>query len=107
MATGIEHPSVVDLVTLDSTSQEVALIMVAAAPWTDDKVLELQAKTNAYLTYYESGQLWKAYPDLVGKRVRIQLDTSYPLSELANQFANVATEEWLKPLGLRFAILEV
>lgn len=107
MAIGIENPTAVDLVTMDPLGEEVALIMVATEPWTDEKVLALQSKTKSYLDYIESGQFRSAYPDASAKRVRIQLDTSYPLSKVAGEFVSVASEQWLKPLGLRFVVEEV
>jgi len=107
MAVGIEDPSGLDLVTMGKSGEEVALIMVAAEPWTDEKVLALQAKTKSYLNYVESGSLVRDYPSSVGKRLRFQLDTAHPLSELAQRFISVASVEWCAPIGINFVVSNV
>ena len=107
MAVGIENPSSLDLVTMSKSGEEVALIMVAAAPWTDEKVVALQAKTQSYLAYVESGSLARDYPGSVGKRLRLQLDTSHPLSELAQRFISIASAEWCAPVGISFVVVTV
>ncbi len=107
MAVGIEDPSKLDLVTMSKSGDEVALIMVASEPWTDEKVAALQAKTQSYLTYVESGNLARDYPSSVGKRLRFQLDTSHPLSELAQRFISIASAEWCAPVGISFVVSSV
>ena len=104
MPVGIEHSSTIDLVTIAESGDEVALIMIAVEPWTEDKVLALQAKTQAYLAYLESGGLVSKYPNLAGKRLRLQLDSSHALSELAERFVAVANAEWCEPIGIRFLV---
>jgi hypothetical protein len=107
MPVGIENSSSLDLVTMSKSGEEVALIMVAAEPWTEQKVFALQAKTQSYLTYVESGGLARDYPTSVGKRLRFQLDTAYPLSELAQRFVSVASTEWCNPVGINFVVSSV
>jgi hypothetical protein len=107
MPTGIENASVVDLVTVDPKTTQHALIMIAVEPWTDDKVLALQAKTQAYLSFVESGELVKRYPGATGKPLRFQLDTAYELSGMAAQFVAVAERDWLAPVGIEFRVNEV
>jgi hypothetical protein len=107
VAVGIEYSSALDLVTMSKSGDEVALIMVAAAPWTDEKVLALQAKTQSYLSYIESGALARDYPSSVGKRLRLQLDATHPLSELAQRFVSVANADWCEPVGISFIVVNV
>ena len=107
MGVGIEYSTTLDLVTLSESGDEAALIMVAAEPWTDEKVLALQAKTQAYLTYIESGGMARDYPNTVGKRLRLQLDTTHPLSELAKRFIAVAKAEWCEPVGIAFLVTKL
>jgi len=75
-ASGIENPSVLDLVTHDPKTDEYALIMVETREWDDsDQQLEqLQAKINNYLHFALDGALAKTYPQATGKPVRIQVD---------------------------------
>jgi len=104
VAVGIENSSSLDLVTMSKSGEEVALIMVAAEPWTDEKVIALQAKTQSYLAYVESGRLARDYPSSVGKRLKLQLDTTHPLSELAQRFISMASVEWCAPVGISFVV---
>lgn len=105
MAIGIEDATTIDLVTADQG--EVALIMVASNPWTDESVLALQSKTQAYLHYIDSGALAKDYPQSRGLRVRLQLDAAHPLSPMARRFVEVASEQWLQPMGMTFLVTRV
>jgi hypothetical protein len=105
MPAGIEVANVVDVVT--NTGREVALIVVAVHPWTDEQVLALQSKVKLYLAYLESGQMLRDYPAAKGLPVRFQLDTTHPLSPLANRFVAVATDTWLRPIGVRFSVVEL
>ena len=107
MATGIEKANVVDLLTVDPKTGQHALIMVASEPWTDERVLALQAKTQAYLSFVESGELVRLYPGASGKSLRFQLDTAYALSGLAAKFVAAAKREWLAPVGIEFLVNEV
>ncbi|MFO1190862.1 MAG: DUF6572 domain-containing protein [Rhodoferax sp.] len=104
MTPGIENPAMLDLVT--SSKDEVILIMVATEPWGDEKVLALQSKTQAYLEYLDSGCLLKDYPQSRDMKVRLQLDSTYPISPMAKQFIEVATAQWLRPLGIPFSVVE-
>jgi hypothetical protein len=106
MATGIENPATLDLVTTTKHG-DVVLVMVATEPWSEEKVLALQSKTQAYLDYIDSGGLVTDYPQSRGMNVRLQLDTTYPPSALAKQFIERATTQWLQPLGIPFSILEM
>jgi len=73
---GVENPGVIDLVTEDPRSGEFAVIMVESRPWRgrEQRLAEVQAKTNAYLRFILDGQMRRLYPDSKGRPVRIQLD---------------------------------
>ena len=103
---GIEETSILDLVTCDEANRVVALIMIATQPWTEERVLALQSKTQRYLDFVESGELSRAYPEAQGMRVRLQLDASFALTELAKQFVVTAEREWCRPLGIQFVVEE-
>ena len=107
MASGIANTNTLDVITHDQLTGEYALIMVASEPWTAEQVLALQAKTKAYLMFLENGQVFQHYPEIRGKPIRFQLDTSHPASAIVRQFIERATAEWLTEFGIRFTIVEL
>jgi hypothetical protein len=106
-ANGIEHPTVIDLVSRGKDGAHYSLIMVASGPWDDDKVLALQAKTKSYLSYVEQGQFLRMYPDADGKPLFFHLSTVHPLSQAANPFVDLARRHWLEALGIGFKVEEL
>lgn len=102
---GIENPDVVDLVTQDPGSGEVALIMTETRPWgsSSRQLLELQAKINTYLAFALDGQMAREYPTAVGKALRLQLDcVAAPEGDVAHFIRLV--EEKLRAQGIRFVV---
>lgn len=73
---GVQDTGVVDLVTHNSTSDQYTLIMIETRPWTDsaEQLAQLMEKINNYAVFALDGQMARAYPDSVGKQLRIQLD---------------------------------
>jgi len=62
--------------------------------------LDLQAKLKTYLAFIEEGQLAAMYPAFARKRIRIRLDTAYPLGAMDIEFLQRANDEWLRPLRI-------
>jgi hypothetical protein len=107
MDRGLSRADVVDLVAKDAAGNEYTLVIVASSPWDDDAVLSLQAKVKNYITFVESGQLLRVYPDAVGKRIAFRLSTMHPLSPMADRFVHLATSQWLRPLSIAFEVREL
>ena len=107
MSVGIENASIVDLVTLDAKREEYALIMVATEPWNNERALALQSKIEAYLNFVESGAFVGSYPEARGKRIRFQLNTTYPPTDIIAKFVNHTESHWLAPHGIRFVVQEM
>jgi hypothetical protein len=87
MPTGLQHPSIIDLVTYDPKTEEIAVIMHEYRPWSVDPAHmdELTQKINNYVHFVESGELVAKFPQAAGKSVRLQLDCSQPpLEEIAD-----------------------
>ena len=65
-----------DLISLDSQSDEVVLLMLEERAWGSEpeQMRELEAKFNSYLSYVLDGHMVKQYPEYEGKRVRFTLD---------------------------------
>jgi ABC-type amino acid transport substrate-binding protein len=74
----IRETDTVDLITEHAESGYVSLIMVEDDAWADgaQSLQNVQQKLNIYLTYALDGQLVDDYPDLAGKPIRVQLDTT-------------------------------
>jgi len=73
---GVRNPRVVDLISLNSQSDEVVLLMLEERPWgtAPEQLRQLEAKFNSYLAYVLDGHMVKQYPQYAGKRVCIRLD---------------------------------
>lgn len=82
---GIHDTTVIDLVTHDPASDEYALIMTEARPWTDspEQLSQLREKINNYAMFAVDEGMTRAYPQAAGKPLRIQLDCASPPSTQA------------------------
>jgi hypothetical protein len=80
-ARGVENPTIVDLIALDTTSdQVVVLAMFERRPWGPDRdharaqLGQIEEKLNRYLGYVLDGFFIQQFPRYAGKRVRLRLD---------------------------------
>jgi hypothetical protein len=75
-ARGVEHPHVIDVIAQDGQTGVVTLVMLEARPWdgSELRLFQLQEKINAYLSFALDGEMAEAYPQFVGKKLRLQLD---------------------------------
>ncbi len=80
MPSGVQFANVIDIVAHDPATGEVALVMTETRPWdgSDERLFQLQEKINAYLSFALDGEMAEAYPQFVGKPLRLQLDTAAP-----------------------------
>jgi len=74
---GLEHPGVLDTFTHDTHADTLVLAMYENRLWEGDEAQhhQLVGKLNAYLSFILDGEMVKAYPQFVGKPVKIQLRT--------------------------------
>jgi hypothetical protein len=89
----VDQTEVVDFVHLDPKSDEVLLSISDQLGWDEDEgehLLLLQEKLNTYLGYVEGGQLTSDFPHLKGKPIVIRVFGTYPLSERALRFFDLA-----------------
>ncbi len=102
---GVANPRVVDLIGLDSDSDEVYLVMLEERPWGADpeQLRQLENKFNAYLGYLLDGYLAREYPQYEGKRVRFQLDCASAPEGEAIAFLNGA-RNFAAGEGIRFVV---
>jgi hypothetical protein len=102
----IEQTNVVDFVAFSDSSKEVLLVIVDHLPWDENEgehLLLLQNKLNTYLEFVEGGQLEAGFPKARGKEVIVKMTGTYPLSEQALKFFNLAKGRISElGFGLRF-----
>jgi hypothetical protein len=77
---GVEHAGVIDFMGFDDKTGEVLMLMIERRPWAQAEVqlFQLQEKLNAYLSFILDGEMAEAYPDLMGKPIRIRLECATP-----------------------------
>ena len=80
-ASGSEHPSnenrvgVIDMIAHDPQTDEAVLVMNESEPWngSDERLLELQERFNAYVSFLLDGEFAEWDPKLAQKRARIEV----------------------------------
>ncbi len=63
------------MIAEDTKTGEVVLVMNEPEPWedSDKRLLALQERFNAYVSFLLDGQMAEAHPELAGKPARIEL----------------------------------
>ena len=94
-ARGVEHAGVIDLLAHEVASDEVALVMVEPRPWdgSELRLFQLQEKINAYLSFALDGEMAEAYPALIGKPLRLQLECASPPDPATLRFLAVVRDQ--------------
>src|SRR5437868_5727019 len=66
---------VIDLIAHDPKRDEVVLVMNEPNEWngSDERLLALQERFNAYVSFLLDGEMAEAHPEFAGKRARIEL----------------------------------
>ena len=66
---------VIDVVAQDAKTGEVLLVMNEPNEWdgSDEQLLALQERFNAYVSFLLDGEMAEARPELAGKPTRIEL----------------------------------
>jgi hypothetical protein len=70
-----DRTGLIDVVAHDAKTDEVVLVMNEPNEWdgSDEQLLGLQERFNAYVSFLLDGELAEAHPGLAGKRARIEL----------------------------------
>lgn len=70
-----DRTGVIDVIGCDSKTGEVVLVMNEPDPWdgTDERLLALQDRFNAYVSFLLDGEMAETHPELEGKPARIEL----------------------------------
>jgi hypothetical protein len=66
---------IIDLIAGDTKTGEVVLVMNEPNEWddSDEQLLALQERFNAYVSFLLDGEMAEAHPELAGKPARIEL----------------------------------
>ena len=66
---------VIDVIAHDAKTGDVILVMDEPNEWddSDDQLLALQERFNAYVSFLLDGEMVEAHPELAGKSARIEL----------------------------------
>lgn len=67
--------AVIDVIAQDAKTGEVVLVMNEPNEWngSDEQLLALQERFNAYASFLLDGEMMEAHPELAGKPARIEL----------------------------------
>ena len=73
--TNEDRVSVIDLIAHDPKTDEAVLVMNEAEPWdgSEKRLLELQERFNAYVSFLLDGEFAEWDPKLAQKRARIEV----------------------------------
>ena len=65
----------VDVIGQDAKTDEIVLVMNESNEWdgSDEQLLALQERFNAYVSFLLDGELAEAHPELIDKPARIEL----------------------------------
>jgi hypothetical protein len=71
--------AVIDVIAQDPKRGEVILVMNEPNEWdgSDDQLVALQERFNAYVSFLLDGEMAEAHPELAGKAARIELRCAY------------------------------
>src|SRR5437588_5324421 len=70
-----DRTGVIDVIAHDPKTGEVVLVMNEPNGWdgSDEQLLSLQERFNAYVSFLLDGEMAEAHPELAGKPTRIEL----------------------------------
>ena len=70
-----DRTGVIDVIAEDKRTGEVVLVMNEPNEWngSDEQLLALQERFNAYVSFMLDGEMAEAHPELAGKQARIEL----------------------------------
>jgi hypothetical protein len=70
-----DRTGVIDVIAEDKNSGEVVLVMNEPNEWdgSDEQLLALQERFNAYVSFLLDGEMAETHPELAGKPARVEL----------------------------------
>ncbi|WP_238749743.1 DUF6572 domain-containing protein [Neolewinella maritima] len=97
----VSDASVIDMMGYDPSLDRVILTISNHLNWEDELVdlYHLQEKVNAYVSFYESGQIYKVEPRYMGKKIVIRIVSKFKPTALVERFYETTTRV-LDTIGL-------
>ncbi len=108
-SSGVANPAVIDLFALDPKTDQVLLVMNEARPWngSDQQLLEVQEKFNAYVSFLLDGELATEHPELADRRARIELHCAAMPDERALELlGNIHEQLALQDIGMEVVVAQ-
>jgi hypothetical protein len=104
----LAKPDTIDLVARSASGDEIILCLVATEPWDPGgaQALRLQAKLKNYVGFAADGELSRRYPDALGKKITIHIETQFPLGAFERRLVDGARETWCAPEGISLTVAE-
>ena len=89
----IEQEGVIDLIGMNEEEGYISLIISDHLEWdeTNEKLLLLQSKINAYLSFIESGQIYETHPESKDMNIHVVLTSIHEPNEEALKFFRLLT----------------
>lgn len=103
--TGVQNPTVIDLIRYDPDIAKVVLHMYERRAWgaSDRQFAQIEEKINRYLEYVLKGFLAEHYPQYLGMRIQIRLECAEEPHGEAVQFVEAAKNA-IAAQGVEFAL---
>jgi Family of unknown function (DUF6572) len=75
VANNLDRTGLIDVIAQDPETQAIVLVMNEPNEWngSDEQLLALQERFNAYVSFMLDGEMAEAHPELAGKGARIEL----------------------------------
>lgn len=90
----VAEPNAIDFASVDKATGVANLTISDHLPWDDDDIhLEiLQDKLNAYISFYESGQIYEKYPESKSRDIRFSIVFKFaPPDDVVEYLTSAAT----------------
>ena len=103
----VDNPEKVDFIGVDKKTGEVVLAISDHLEWadTDNHLIILQDKINAYLSFIENGEIYDSYPNAVGKKISIQITAQHHFPPDALDFIEKA-KTFLSTIDIGLRLIE-
>jgi len=86
----IDQTHTIDFATVDKASNDLWLSISDHLPWDGSSesahLVLLQNKLNAYLSFIESGEVYRKLPEAKGRSIVVNLVGKFPLSQNGDHF---------------------
>jgi hypothetical protein len=91
---GVENTNQVDIIGINKETGICTLTIVDSLDWTDkyEHLVILQEKINTYLSFIESGEIYKSYTPSEGKDFEINIRFMNPISPDCEHFLQHASQ---------------